>query len=347
MMNFAVCAYSLPHVMGYLKTADGNRCAKPLMPVELMNWAQARGLAGVEIPLEANAPVFDGQRAEVGKPFDAKAEAQLRKLRLIADYGSVVDRDWEHLRDYITLAAQNGAKTVRVLLSYLLCGDRRSLLPQSFWEARQEHIERLKLACDHAATLGVCIAVENHQDVTCDELLGIWERLDRHPAYGILMDTGNPLAVGESPISFVQRAGHLIRHLHLKDYTIHFAPNGYRLVRCAAGDGCVDFPSILKTVAENEHDVLPAIEIAAQATRTIPILEADWWQTFAPEQSQYLPGALQTLWAHGIGAETPYSSAWERGECSENVCAEEWALLEKSVAYFHALSQQSNAPMTQ
>lgn len=337
-MKFSVCAYSLPHVMGYLKAADGNFCAAPLTPAELMDWAQENGLSGVEIPLESNAPVFDGQRAPVSnEAFDAKAEAERRNLRLIADYGSVVDKDWEHLRDYITLAAQNGAKIVRVLLSYLLCGDRRSLLPATFWEARQAHIERLKLACDHAQNLGVCIVVENHQDVTCDELIDIWERLDRHPAYGVLMDTGNPLAVGEDPVSFAQRAAHLIRHLHLKDYTIHFAPNGYHLVRCAAGDGCIDFPAILEIVAQNGHNVLPAIEIAAQATRTIPILEADWWHTFEPNHTQRLPGALQSLWKHGIAAEVPYSSAWERGESSVNVCAEEWRILDKSVAYFQSL----------
>lgn len=337
-MNYSICSYSMPHVMGYLKTKSGTSCVKPLTPVELMDWAVLRNLKGVEIPLEPVVPSFGGETVTMEWEENLGQEAESRNLRLIADYGAILGNDWEHLRNYITLAAEQGAKIVRIILSNLLCGDRRELLPQTFLEARKPHIERLKLALDHAAELGLCIAVENHQDVTCDELLLIWKQVGNHPAYGIVMDTGNPLAVGEDPVSFTERAGHLIRHLHLKDYTIHFAPNGYRLVRCAAGDGCIDFAAILNIVAQNGHDVMPAIEIAAQATRTIPILEATWWHTFDAVHPKYLPAALRTLWKHGIAEDMPYSSAWEREAETEAVCKEEWEMVERSVAYFASLN---------
>jgi len=336
-MDYSICAYSMPHVMGYLKTKGGASCNKPLTPVELMDWAVSRNLKGVEIPLQSVVPAFEGTTVDTGWTGNFRAETEKRSLRLIADYGAILDHDWEHLRAYLTLAAESGAKIVRVILSYFLCGDRRAFLPQTFLEARKPHIERLKLALDHAAGLGLCVAVENHQDVTCEELLMIWEQVGRHPAFGIVMDTGNPLAVGEDPVGFAQRAAHLIRHLHLKDYTIHFAPNGYRLVRCAAGDGCIDFAAILKLVAQNGHDVMPAIETAAQATRTIPILEETWWQTFDPVHANYLPTALRSLWKHGIASEIPYSSAWEREAETDAVCKEEWDLVERSVRYFASL----------
>lgn len=346
-MDYSICAYSLPHIMGYLKTKGGASCDKPLTPTELMDWAVSRSLKGIEIPLQSIVPTFDGAKVETGWKGDFRAETEQRNLRLIADYGAILDHNWEHLRDYITLAAANGVKIVRVILSHILCGDRREFLPQTFLEARKPHIERLKLALDHAASLGLCIAVENHQDVTCDELLMIWEQVGNHPAYGIIMDTGNPLAVGEDPVSFAQRAAHLIRHLHLKDYTIHFAPNGYRLVRCAAGDGCIDFPTILKIVAQNGHDIMPAIETAAQATRTIPILEETWWQTFDHAHANRLPVALQTLWRHGIAADVPYPSAWEREAETDEVCREEWDLVERSVTYFRNYDNAlSPAPAT-
>ncbi len=51
--------------------------------------------------------------------------------------------------------------------------------------------------------------------------------------------------MGEDPVEAARASAPLIRHVHLKDYTIHFAPEGYRLVRCAAGDGVIDFPAIL------------------------------------------------------------------------------------------------------
>ncbi len=337
-MDFSVCSYSLPHVMGYLKTKGGVTCGKPLTPVELMDWAVAHQLKGIEIPLTSLVPSFDGAKVETHWQGDLHAEAEQRGLRLIADYGAILDHEWEHLRDYITLAAANGAKIVRVILSHLLCGDRREFFPNTFLNHSRPHRERLKLALAHAASLGLCIAVENHQDVTSAELVTMWHHLDTHPAFGVVLDTGNPLAVGEDPIGFTDRIKHLVRHVHLKDYTIHWAENGYRLVRCAAGDGCIDFPAILKIVAQNGHDVMPAIEVAAQATRTIPILEDDWWYSYDAYQMTFLPAALRILWQQGIPADVPYSSAWEREAETEAVCAEEWNILERSAAYFAALN---------
>src|SRR5205823_10821652 len=143
--------------------------------------------------------------------------------------------------------------------------------------------------------------------------------------------------VGEEPVEAARRLAPIIRHVHLKDYTIHFAPEGYRLVRCAAGEGVIDFPEILRVVREGCRDVLPGIEIAAQQTRTIPILEDGWWACHAPRQARQVIGALRVLWDKGRLAHEPYSSAWERDEDSDAVAAEEWRLVRRSAAYFRAL----------
>src|SRR5207253_10391365 len=107
-------------------------------------------------------------------------------------------------------------------------------------------------------------------------LIRLAEMSGNSPAFGVTLDTGNPLSVGEEPVEAARRLAPLIRHVHLKDYTIHFAPEGYRLVRCAAGAGVIDFLEILRIVRESAHDVIPGIEIAAQHTRTIPLLEEGW-----------------------------------------------------------------------
>jgi hypothetical protein len=106
------------------------------------------------------------------------------------------------------------------------------------------------------------------------------------------------------------------------------------LVRCAAGQGCIDFPAILDIVWKNGHDVTPGIEIAAQPTRTIPLLEKEWWSCYPRRDAHELTGALKVLWEKGRPASEPYSSAWERGETSEAVAKEEWDVVRKSVEYF-------------
>jgi hypothetical protein len=109
-------------------------------------------------------------------------------------------------------------------------------------------------------------------------------------------------------------------------------------VRCAAGDGVIDFPEILRIVRANGHDVLPGIEIAAQSTRTIPLLEDTWWDCYPERHPEYLVEALRVLWAKGRPQDASYGSAWERGEGSASVSAEEWDVVERSVAYFRDLA---------
>ncbi len=335
---FALTAYGLPHVMGYLKTKSGEAHPDPLGPIGLMDAAVELGLIGVEMPLSTRVPSFDGQYVETAPlTEDLRDALAARGLRIVADFGALLDHDPQHLRDYLRIVAQVGATVMRATLSHLLCGDRRPM--SGGWETHLQAVAgRLREILPAAADLGICIAVENHQDATTDDLLRLAEMTGHHPSFGITLDTGNPLAVGEEPLEAARRLAPIIRHLHLKDYTLHFAPEGYRLVRCAAGEGVIDFPAILEIVRENGHALLPGIEVAAQATRTIPLLEPGWWDEYPPRPAKSFAAALRLLWEKGRPAEEPYSSAWERGEDSRAVSAQEWEQVRGSVAYFRKLA---------
>ncbi len=338
---YALTAYSLPHVMGYLPTKDGTFHPTPLGPLVLMDAAVELGLDGVEFPLSTRLQSFDGEYVDAPAVADVARELNERNLKVVADYGVLIDQPREHFIAYLHTAGAAGAKVVRATLSTILCGDRRKL--EGGWDLRLEAIAtRLKDILPVAEELGLAVAMENHQDATTADLLNLHEMSGCSSAFGITLDAGNPLAVGEEPVKAAQRLAHLIRHIHLKDYTIHFCPEGYRLVRCAAGDGCIDFPTILKIVRANGHDVLPGIEVAAQATRTIPLSDPDWWDCYPPRQAKEFASALQVLWDKGRLADEPYSSAWERGEDSGSVAAEEWDVLKRSVDYFRSLEQDND-----
>lgn len=330
-------AYGLPYTMGYIPLRDGTPNPRPLSPLELVNLACDLGVSGIELPLLPRVPSFEGRVVELPMPAE-ELGARLREqnLKLVADYGVVVDTDAEHLIDYLKTAKQLGARVVRATLSNLLCGDRRPC--PGGWPSRLEAVAaRLREVLPHAEALSVVIAMENHQDATTDDLLRLADMVDNSPAYGITFDTGNPLAMAESPVDAARRLAPYIRHLHLKDYTIHFAPQGYRLVRCASGDGVIDFPAILNIVQKNVHELTPGIEIAAQATRTIPLLDEGWWSTYPVRPATNLIAPLRILWAQGRPADAPYSSAWERNEPAESVVHEEWVVLQRSVDYFRTI----------
>ena len=282
-------------------------------------------------------PSFDGKFIPTsGADAELLERVRAQELTLIADYGSIVAQDAAHLQAYLETAAKAGAKTVRATLSHILCGDRREL--PGGWPAYFEAlIQRLREALPVAEDLGLVLAVENHQDVTSADLNELYTESGASPAFGVTLDTGNPLAVAEDPVEFTKRIAPLIRHVHLKDYTLHLAPNGYRLARCAAGDGVIDFPKILEIVRGNGHTILPSVEIAAQATRTVPLLEASWWEHHRSDQARHLIAALRLVWERGLAQDLPYSSAWERGESSEIVVREEWDVVERSIGYLSAI----------
>jgi sugar phosphate isomerase/epimerase len=328
--------YGVPYSMGYIPLKDGSANPSPLGSIELMDRAVALGLSGIEVPLTSRVPSFEGRVVELeASKNDLGAALRERNLRVVADYGVIVDMDAEDFQQYLRTAHRLGATVVRATLSNVLCGDRRKCA--GGWPALLEACAaRLREVLPTAEELRIAIAVENHQDATTDDLLRLADMAGNSSAFGITLDTGNPLAMAEDPVKAACQLAHLIRHLHLKDYTIHFAPEGYRLVRCAAGDGVIDFPAILAIVKANGHAVLPGIEIAAQATRTIPFLDRGWWSTYPPRDATGLLGPLQILWSKGRPADEPYSSAWERGATGEEVIAEEWALVERSVQYFRS-----------
>ena len=327
---YLLTAYGIPHRMGYLKTLSGESHPRPLSVIDLMDEAVELKLAGVEIPVDRLGEI----------PLIAIKEAlNERKMRIVADTMTVLEADVVQWRTLLENSAFLGAKVVRTLLSGILCGDRRGF--SGGWENHfQACVARLKEILPIVSDLGLCIAVENHQDATTEDLLNLHDALKCHPDFGVVLDTGNPLAVGQDPVQAAKDLSHLIRHLHLKDYTIHFAPEGYRLVRCANGEGVIDFPEILSIVSRNGHELMPGIEIAAQATRTIPVLESTWWDQLPAREAKEFAPTLQILWEKGKNKGEPYSSAWESGENSEKVSLEERSILEKSSRYFHSLHRK-------
>jgi sugar phosphate isomerase/epimerase len=327
-LPYVLTAYGIPHVLGYLNTMDGSPNPAPLSIRGLMETAHELGLEGVEIPVNGR------DAAHVSAIAQDLAELD---LKIVPDHVSLLDEDTDGFCAFLRAAHQLGSKVARVTISRILCGDRRGL--EAGWAAYLDDIaRRLRLVLPVAEDLGVAVCLENHQDATSDDLLWLYEASGKSSSFGVTLDAGNPLAVGEGPMEFARRLGALIRHVHVKDYTIHFAPTGYRLVRCVAGEGVVPFPELLAYLRSQQPEILPGIEIAAQATRTVPLLEDTWWHHYPEKHPRYLIEALRVLWSHGRPADEPYGSAWERGESSEAVLAEEWDVMRRSVDYFRSIS---------
>lgn len=204
-----------------------------------------------------------------------------------------------------------GATIIRFALTPVLCGDRSAAGEK--WPELVANV-RTKLA-DYgpkAAAEGVTLVIENHQDFTSRELVDFCDEAGAN--VGIVYDTGNSFPVAEAPLDFTRVVARKVRHVHLKDYNAQFTDEGFRLVRCAIGDGAVPFKELLAILAKH-HETLPAVlEPGALEARHVRLLTPDWWRGYPPRSAESLAACLAAARRNRLPDDADYRTPWERGE---------------------------------
>jgi sugar phosphate isomerase/epimerase len=325
--SFGVAAYSFPFGCGFLARAGEPRPPAP-DAWALIDLAAAHGLSSVELPLAATL-------ADTGPATIVRLRAALAQhgLGLVADTGVV---DLDDLAAALPLAAAAGARTVRAVVSPILEGERARLA--GGWDAHLAAIgARLAAARPLLERHDLTLALENHQDATADDLLALCaaggERV------GVTFDVVNPLAVAEDPARFVHTLGPRIRNVHLKDYQIYPTESGYRLVRCALGEGVIDWPAMLALLDAAAPGAPLHIELAALYGRHIRLLEDDWWAHFPPRPAHAIIPALRLLSRNARPADEEWRTPWELGRPAAEVLAWEREQFARSVAFLRALGR--------
>jgi 3-oxoisoapionate decarboxylase len=193
----------------------------------------------------------------------------------------------------------------------------------------------LLAAAPKAASAGLRFAIENHQDLGSEELVALSE--EAGPNVGVVLDTGNPFAVGEDPVAFAARVAHRLQHVHLKDYQAQFTSEGVRLIRCAIGDGCVPIAEIVDVLSRaGRADLTASLELGALESRHVRLFAADWWEGYPPRDARELGVALGRLRRGGLPDEADARTPWERSASDAEVIAYEREGLRRSVAHVRA-----------
>jgi 3-oxoisoapionate decarboxylase len=204
------------------------------------------------------------------------------------------------------------AEVIRHGLTNVLCGDRHALgdkWKELVAEVRVALAERGPRAADE----GRIVAIENHQDFGSDELV---EFCETNRGIGICLDTGNTLPVAEAPLDFVARVAPHVRHVHLKDYRVQFTDEGYRLVRCAIGDGAAPIAAMLDILAGQGRKLGAVLEPGALEARHVRYLRPEWWSFYPPKSASALTACLAAARVNRLADEADYRTPWERGEDS-------------------------------
>ncbi len=242
----------------------------------------------------------------------------------------------ETLDEAIRATGAIGASTIRLHLTPVLEGARAK--HGANWQKMIEHArETLNREARKAANAGLQVAIENHQDFGSAELIAFAEAAG--PNVGIAMDTGNAFAVAEDPVAFAERVAPRIKHVHLKDYVSQFTAEGFRLVRCAIGDGCVPLQEIADVFfrPQAEATLTASIEVGALDARHVRVFAPDWWAGYPTRPVRELRIALDRLKTKRLDDNADYRTPWESNRSTSAIVDYELEQLRKSVANLKAL----------
>lgn len=292
--------YGLTYTVGLQAMGSPRANPHPIGLDGFIDFVGELGLTCIELDWRWLAPMDDDQLRRVRERLAGRVTVYSHWL---------AQQPGESLAEPIRRAAAIDARILRLHLTPVLEGARAACGPR--WPEMMAHARRtLRGDVGRARDAGLIVAIENHQDLGSEELVSLAEELGDH--VGIVLDTGNPFAVGEDPVAFTRRAAHRIRHVHLKDYVAQFTAEGYRLVRCTVGKGAVPFREIADVLGEGKGSGLTAsIEPGALEARHIRLFTPGWWDGYPPREARELGVMLGRLRRHALADDADVRTPWE------------------------------------
>lgn len=248
-MRLGVDSYAYHRLLGERRpgeTASVERWSDPIADPAAA--AERLGLAAVSLQT-----CFTGRAADVAS---ARLSAAGRRLEVVPAWGAPeglrYGADAEALTDllaWIELSAASGCTLLRMVLG----GPR--LRAQPFCERLARTLEPLALAGEAARAAGVRLAIENHGEITADELLLILER-SGDDALGVCFDTANALRVGDDVVAAARALAPRVAMVHLKDVEPVDRERDARTGPCsvAYGTGVVPLAATLDALAAGGFD---------------------------------------------------------------------------------------------
>ena len=324
MLDVGLNPYGLTYTLGL--AGHGTPRANP----------NGRGLDGfIEIGREIGARVLELHNGWLTAMSDDALKAlrdRLAGLSIIPVISSGLPNEVDGAA--VRSAKALGARTIRLALTRVLCGDRNGLGAE--WPKLVESVrDGLKRTAALAAEAGVWLAIEDHQDFTSGELLDLCDHAGAN--VGICFDIANPFSVGEAPLDFTNRIAAKVRHVHLKYYYVQFSDEGFRLVRSAIGDGAVPIREIVDILARHHGRLTASLELAALEARHIRLLKPEWWNLYPPSSGAALAACFAAARYRRLTDDADYRTPWERQEDGAVLIDYEMGQLRRSVANMKAL----------
>ncbi len=273
-MKLGVGTYTYMWAIGFQFGGRAARPTRPLTAFDLLDKARALGVHVVQFG--PNLPLAGLSRADL-ESLVRQAQAWGIELEL-----GTRGLETEHLRQQIALAQRIGAALLRTIPEIGGQPAPAAAIP--------EHLGALLPILEAA---DVRLGLENG-NLPAAELRAAIEAVGSDRV-GVVLDMVNSLAVGEGWREVTRALAPLTMCLHLKDFTVQrvWSMMGFTVSGAPVGQGLLDIPWLLETLAVSPHDFNVIIELWPPEQPTLEetiALEEAWAAASVAHLRRYLSG---------------------------------------------------------
>jgi sugar phosphate isomerase/epimerase len=268
------------------------------------DYARSLGAEGVQTSVafldEAQARTVQAHVAETGGYFEGD-------LRLPQDEAGLAEFERE-----VKITRAAGATVARAVLM----GGRRYEVFKSlaeFREFRTKASKRLALVEPVLRKHGLKLAVENHKDLTVEELTALMRGIGSE-WIGVLVDTGNNIALLDEPHAAVDALAPYALSVHFKDMALQPDPQGFLLSEIPCGQGYLDLPRIVSALRKANPSIVFNLEMATRDPLKVPCLMPEYWVTYPEREATHLSVAMERVDANATQHDPPRVSGKPREE---------------------------------
>jgi len=158
------------------------------------------------------------------------------------------------------------------------------------------------------------VAFENHKDHTIAEIISLMRGISSE-WIGVLVDTGNNIALLEDPDAVVTALAPFALSVHLKDMAVQPHEDGFLLSEVIPGTGMLDLPGMIATLKRANPAIVFNLEMATRDPLLVPCLRDDYYATFPTDHRiRWLDAAMERVRANPPRAAVPVVSGKAVGE---------------------------------
>ena len=277
-----------------------------LEPMNVLEHCHGIGAGGIQAAIGARDEEYTDTLRAKAEEYGMFVEGIVRL--------PVDDGDVERFEAEMVAAKNAGADVVRVVT--MPGGGRRYETFDAcaeFEEAWKTGRETLERGARVAERHGVRLAVENHKDARIDGMLEAIRSVGSE-SVGMCLDMGNSVSLLEDPMEVIEAYAPYVFSVHLKDVAVREDEDGFLVAQVALGDGVLDLPRAVKTIAAHRPEARYSLEIMTRDPLRIPCLTEKYLATMCGVSADDLARTLRMVRGRGRKEPLPQISTLEQSE---------------------------------